>query len=361
MDCQSFDGQVVRPPSEFVEAARDYVCVRVTDMSGIDVELFRFDFDLTFAVLLMNADGTIYHRYGNRDPESADVRMSMVSLVRLMKETLADHASYAVAPAPPAVRPARTVNEMWTQAGAGKAPQCFHCHMVNQASREIERLAGRVSPEEIWKYPLPETVGLTLDVDDAVRAARVESGGAAAKAGMRPGDRLVQVGETRVRSQADVQWALNLVSGRGGPLAVGYERDGTTAKATLRLAAGWNRVDPFQVSWRHTMWSVVPMPGFGGPALSAEEKKSLGLAADAFAFRIQHFLAWGPTVKYGQNAQRAGLKKGDVVLGADGRSDFRSPAHFQAWFRLTRKPGSRVVLQVARGGKPQRISLDVIP
>ena len=40
------------------------MCVRVKNMAGVDLALYRFDYDLTFAALLMNADGTIYHTYG---------------------------------------------------------------------------------------------------------------------------------------------------------------------------------------------------------------------------------------------------------------------------------------------------------
>ena len=34
--------------------------------NGIDLSLFQFDYDLTFAAFFMNADRTIYGRYGIR-------------------------------------------------------------------------------------------------------------------------------------------------------------------------------------------------------------------------------------------------------------------------------------------------------
>ena len=38
--------------AELLEAARPYVCARVTNMAEVDLEVFRFDYDLTFATLL---------------------------------------------------------------------------------------------------------------------------------------------------------------------------------------------------------------------------------------------------------------------------------------------------------------------
>ena len=38
---------MVREPSrELVEVARAFVCVRVTDMSEVDLDVYRFDYDL---------------------------------------------------------------------------------------------------------------------------------------------------------------------------------------------------------------------------------------------------------------------------------------------------------------------------
>ncbi len=330
-------------------------------MKGIDLSLIRFDFDLTFAILLMNADGTVYHRYGTRDPEGAEKRLSMPSLVAALKQTLEDHAAYEKAPSPPATKPGRTVESMWVEARLGKEPNCFHCHMVGQAERELARAAKRWSSEEIWKFPTPDAIGLTLDVDEATRITDVASGSAAAAAGLRAGDRLVRIGDQGIRTQADVQWALDVAAEGAGPLPVRIDRDGTSSPMTLRLKAGWKRVDPYAVSWRNTLWHYLPAPGFGGPALNSEELAALGLPRDGFGFRVNHIVTWGPYPRYGQNAQKAGIQKGDIVIGADGRKDFKSTGHFQAYYRLVKKPGSKLTLQVIRGGKALKITMDVIP
>ena len=43
-----------------------FVRVRIVQGNGIDLSLFQFDYDLTFASFFINADKTIYGRFGTR-------------------------------------------------------------------------------------------------------------------------------------------------------------------------------------------------------------------------------------------------------------------------------------------------------
>ena len=43
-----------------------FVCVRVVKANQMDLTLMQFDYDLTFAVMFMNADKTVYGRFGSR-------------------------------------------------------------------------------------------------------------------------------------------------------------------------------------------------------------------------------------------------------------------------------------------------------
>ena len=58
---------MVRPTQKLAAALEPFVLVRVTDMRGIDLDTFRFNYDLTLAVFAMNADGTVYTTYAGRD------------------------------------------------------------------------------------------------------------------------------------------------------------------------------------------------------------------------------------------------------------------------------------------------------
>jgi len=46
-----------------------FVCVRLVQANGLDLELFQFDYDLTFSIFFMNGDKTIYGRYGTRSSQ----------------------------------------------------------------------------------------------------------------------------------------------------------------------------------------------------------------------------------------------------------------------------------------------------
>ena len=101
-----------------------------------------------------------------------------------------------------------------------------------------------------------------------------------------------------------------------------------------------------------------PWPG----DLSAAERSKLGLPDQGLAFRVGYIVDWGgvPDPRYGQRARKAGLRKGDLVLGVEGAS-LRHHAHFHSWWRLTRQPGDEVVLRVRRGDQERRVRLEVPP
>ena len=64
--------------------------------------------------------------------------------------------------------------------------ECIHCHQVNEYRRAAQKASGEWSRDELWVYPLPENVGITLDVDRGNHVRAVAAGSAAARAGLRP-------------------------------------------------------------------------------------------------------------------------------------------------------------------------------
>ena len=65
--CESFDAEVANG-SDMIEqmAAKHFVAVRQVEMEGVDLNQFRFDHDLNWAAMFINADGTVYARYGTQ-------------------------------------------------------------------------------------------------------------------------------------------------------------------------------------------------------------------------------------------------------------------------------------------------------
>jgi len=231
---------------------------------------------------------------------------------------------------------------------------------VNNATFGEQRERGTFKLRDAWTWPDPIQIGLSLDKDVQTVIAAVKSGSAAAKAGLAKGDRIRTVDGQRVLTFGDLQRVLDAGGSGAHTLPVVYVREGVEKTARLRLGKGWKEPTPLVFSWRSTKWPMSPKPGFGGRPLDAGQKRALGIAKDQFAFKIGYLVTWGGNAYTGRNAQRAGLRKGDVVLSVAGESDFESMHHWHAWFRLTQKPGRTVDVKILRNKKPQTIRLPVL-
>lgn len=340
--------------------------MRVTDLRGVDLERYSFDFDLTFAALVAHPAGPVLHRYGGRDHHSADARLTMTSFVRFLEAAHARYAAHVVEERVPP-RPSRTLDDIpvWRDKMA-KRPQplaCYHCHYVFDAEREQRRAEGTWSRELIWRWPTPERVGITLDTEDLGRVRALRPGSPAALAGLALGDRLLSAGGQPILTALDLSFVLEGSPRGAGKLPLRYARSGAERSALLDLPAGWKEGTPLEFAWRPSKWQLSPRPGFGGPPLSAEERTQLGLPAKGLAFRVNYIVDWGgaPDRRYGAAARKAGVRKGDVVVGVAG-VELEGPEHLHSWWRLTRKAGDVVVLRVLRPGiaDAQELKLEVL-
>ncbi len=307
-------------------------------MRGVDLDLFDFDYDLTWMGFFLSADGIILGRYGGRDAESADSRVSLGGLRYAMQAALERyrHAAARSQAAPP--KPPRTVARY---PAARRLPEraCIHCHQVYDLRRESLQAEGRWRLDEVWVYPLPENVGLTLDIDRGDRVARVAADSAVARLGIRAGDRLLTINGQSIASFADVQYALHRAPARG-TVTITWQHDGRTHSGELVLADGWRKTD---ISWRWSLRGLDPPPGVHGYDLSSEEKKELGLDATRLAFRQ------GPFVP--EPARQAGIRQNDVIVGVDGKELHMTERQFGAYIRLNYKVGDHVTYNLLRNGK----------
>src|SRR5262245_46218481 len=115
-------------------AAREFVLVRLTRMRGVDLDLFDFDFDLTWMAFFLDADGRVLGRYGGRDADGPDGRSSLAGLRYALERALALHKSGKAPPPARAARP-RTVEDL-PAARRLSAWGCVHCHQVYDLRRE---------------------------------------------------------------------------------------------------------------------------------------------------------------------------------------------------------------------------------
>src|SRR5438270_1770324 len=113
--------------------------------------------------------------------------------------------------------------------------ECIHCHQVNEFRRDALKTAGQWRREDLWAYPLPENVGLTLEVDRGDRLRSVVPGSPAGRAGLRAGDTLRRLNGLPVASFADAQYALHRAPAKGR-IPISWERDGKTQTGELEVA-----------------------------------------------------------------------------------------------------------------------------
>ncbi len=312
-------------------------------MRGVDLDRFDFDYDLTWMGFFLDPQLRELGRYGGRDASSAESRVSLAGLRHAMQKALDRHrAGRPLAAA--GKTPPRTVDDY---PPARRLPEraCVHCHQVYDLRRAALQEARRWRLDEVWVYPLPENVGLTLAVDEGDRVTEVLRGSPAERAGLRKGDRLTAVGGREVASFAEVQYALHRAAA-SGPLEVAWKRDGKENKARLMLAEGWRKTD---VSWRWSLRGLDPPPWVQGDDLAAAEKKVLRLEPGRLAFRQGSFVS--------AVARQAGIRPGDILVGVDGKELRMTAQQFAAYIRLNYKVGDRVTYNLLRDGKRLDVKL----
>jgi hypothetical protein len=306
-------------------------------MRGVNLNVFQFDYDLTWAAFFLNANERIYGRFGGRDASSPDKYLTLPGLKRAMQSALEMHrqagndAKTAKTGEPFAV-------EQYPAAGRLKAGACIHCHQVWDFRREDLKAKGKWSREEIWVYPVPEQIGVSLSPDQQDRVKAVQPGSPAKLAGLEPNDRLLRLNEDQLHSFADLQHALHRT--RGSQATLTYQRGEQERTATLELPKDWREGD---ISWRESMWGLEPNASVYGQDLSMEEKRRLGLEIKQLAFKQGKFVP--------APSRNAGIRDGDIILGIDDRKLEMTMLQFNAWVRLNLQVGDKITFNVIRDGK----------
>jgi hypothetical protein len=314
-------------------------------MRGVDLAAVRFDYDLTWAAFVMDADGRVYSRYGSRESANAEDQLSLAGLKHTLRKSL---GAFRRGERPPADSPAPPQRvEQYAAAKRLRATACIHCHQVNDFRIEERVAAGAWSKADVWAYvhPPPRTVGLSLDVHQGDRIQAVAAGSPAAGAGLQAGDVLTRLNGRPIASVADAMFALHLAP-MVGSIPITWERHGKEHSGVLDLPTGWKQSD---ISWRPSVWGLPPAPGVRGQDLSGAEKAALGLAADRLAFRQATAVSAG--------ARRAGIRPGDIIVGIDGKPLAMTMLQFNAHVRLTRSVGETVTYDVLRDGKPINVTM----
>jgi hypothetical protein len=364
--CQKFDDDVARRDPVIRDLLDRFVCVRIVQANRIDLAHFAYDFDQSFAVVLMNADLTTYGRFGTRSerPESEDIslhglRKAMDAALRLHADYPANRASLAGKQVkPPRQKTPADFPSLADRYGpsldyAGSvARSCMHCHQIREAERLVYRSANEPIPDPVlYPYPDPRQVGLGLDPEAMAKVVRVAPGSPAERAGFRPGDEIASLDGEPLLSIADVQWALQYAPSPA-KLPAKVVRDGKALDLTLDLPDGWRRGD---ISWRVTTWDLrrMALGGMKLDDLSAADRAALHLAPDSLALRVRHL---GEHGDHGR-ALRAGLRRGDVLVAFDGLTGPLTESDLIAHAVQRKRPGDVVPVVVLRNGERKELTL----
>ena len=323
--------------------ADKFVRVRLPRIDDADLNLFEFDYDLTFMVFFLDAKENVYARYGGRDGKDADNRQSLEGLAYTMNSVLQMHAQKEKSFAPKSQANSKYLHNLPNPPAFGRG--CMHCHQVKTALESDLRKSGKWERDLVWRYPLPENIGLGLEVNRGNMVEKAFEKMPASEAGLRPGDKLLRLNSVPMHSFGDAQYALDIAP-KAGTIEIAWERGGEEMKAKLNLPEGWRRTD---LSWRTSAQHWLSSGGMYGMDLTAEEKRSLGLTPKQLAFRQRNTLS--------KQAREAGIQGGDIVLGVDDKKLEMDMFAFLKYMRRNYLVGDKVTINIIRDGKRMNVDM----
>ena len=361
--CKAFDAEVAKGQNVIRELTeKHFVSLRQVEMKGADLSLFLFDYDLNLAAMFINADGVVYARYGTQSAKGPDAYNSIAGLEATMKRVLKLHAAYPanraqLAGKRGAPKPYKTALEMpglENKAAFRQTTQrnnCIHCHNIHDAENHQLHLDGKLTKEKLWRYPLPENIGLTIDAVDGQRITRVQPNSVADLAGLKAGQRIACIDGQPITSIADIQWVLHNRS--NGVESIPFTITGSSRAYRVRTAQGWKKTD---ISWRGSLWALHPRIRVYFPPANANQRRNLKLPDNQGALRVH----WVNTEsKEGRAAHKAGLRTNDYVVGIAGKPFAKDIDHrkFNLHVKMNYKSGQKLPLDLIRGGRKMRLDL----
>tara|TARA_B100000029_G_scaffold375748_1_gene370220 strand:- start:131 stop:1444 length:1314 start_codon:yes stop_codon:yes gene_type:complete len=362
--CASFDADVAKGNDRIRRLAKEkFISVRQVEMKGVDLSLFQFDHDLNWAAMFINADGTVYARYGTQSSEGPDAYNSIEGLLITMKRVLDLHQNY---PANRKQLSGKTgkrrvdsaldlpglENPAKYQAETSRS-NCIHCHNIHDAENRIAQESTKFSFDILWRYPLPDQIGLQVDRRDGVTIKKVDMGSPAAGAGLVAGTKLRSMNGQTITSIADIQWVLHHIPNRDAVLSIATTDVG---EKRVHVKHGWKQYD---ASWRGSMWAFSPRMRVYTPPLSLSQCKGLGIDEEHSALKVKWI---NRGTAGGRKAFQSGLREGDVVLALDDQPIKRGTDHrtFNYHIKLNYKVGDELSLAVLRKGRHRTVTIKLV-
>ena len=326
-------------------------------MQGVDLSIFQFDYDLTWAGVFLNADGTIYARYGGRAGRDPMEFSSLEGLEHAMERVLEIHSGYPKNKRELAGKKARStkwkrvkdIPSKYVQNALGKdglRQSCVHCHMIHDADHDLAVRARRYDVKDFYRYPSPERLGLTFDVAQATLVTNVEPKSPADKAKIRKGDVITHMEGQLLVSIADMQWALHGLPNKKVKVDLDLLRDGKKLSKKVQLGRDWKAPN---LGWRVSMYNMPPNPGLWVEEANDSVRKNHGIADDKLLLEVRG--------TFDAAVQRV-LRKGDLIVSRDGDDTRTTGGEFHAQIRIDHfRPGSKLELEVLRDKKREKVTV----
>ena len=368
-ECVKLDEELVDTDPVLRPLLEQFVCVRVVSTNGLDLALFQFDTDQSFAVFMLNADRTIYGRFGTRSHRTEWVGdVSLSGLADALRGTLDLHQDYpnnkaalAAKTGPPPLfeRPELfpSLKGKYTSSlnySGDVVKSCIHCHQIGDAVRDHYRERNEPLPEEILSpYPHPRSLGLILDPRFRATVKEITANSIAEKSGLMPGDQIQTLNGQPILSMADVQWVLHQFSATGGEVQMSLKRSDKTRELTMLLPDLWRSLD--DISWRASTWGLRRMAtgGLQLEALSPAEKMAHNIASDSMALRVKHVGQYGPHAA----AKNAGFQTNDILVSYDSQTSLLTDSDVLRYGMTVRKSGDVVPVEILRGSERRSLQL----
>ena len=376
--CRGMDQQIINPSDpKLLALMNQFVCVRIVQAWGLDLSLFQYDMNQSWAAFMINAEGTIYGRYGTRAAQRNDKAITVEGFSKALDGAIDLHRQYLVSPEStkqllagktgpqqrwqkpeeiPVIQNTTRWGKPLGKMTGNQQAECLHCHFVPAADMMSMLDAGaRIPDQTLWAYPLPETVGWTFDPLSKATLSSIRPHSQADRAGFQSGDAIQSLNGQPILSIADIQWVLHQAQETDSINAI-VKRDQSTEELTINLQPGWRRRDEF-VS-RVSSWDFFKVKLFGVTEmtrLSDDERKEFDLEPQQTALRVIKLAPnWGGM---NRDVRKAGLKEGDIIVGVDDTQMIRDHSELLAYLVQHKKSGQQLKLEVIRS--EQRVRLNI--
>lgn len=370
-ECVKLDDDLIDRNPKIRPLLEKFVCARQVSTNGLDLDLFQYDTDQSFAVFFLNADKTIYGRFGTRSHRTEWIDdVSVVGLANALKKTLELHQNYdqvkksllaktgkPMEVAAPELFPSlqdRFTSQLNYEGDVVKS--CIHCHQIGDAQREFYWHVNKPIPQKVlYPFPHPKSIGLVLDPSELALVKEVAVDSPAEAAGLKVGDQIDKFDGQPILSIADVQWVLHNISPGGGTRKLTVTRGGQSKELTIELKKDWRLKG--DISWRVTSWGLrrIATGGLLLEQVSNEERSRLEVPEGQMALRVKHAGQYGLHA----TAHRKGIRKGDILVEFDGKKDLLREQDVHTYVVSSKKPGDNVTLRIMRNAKVLSFELPI--